>query len=223
MPNLITRRRRRRQWRNALRAKAKALKRACKSKAGTDDGMYIYTYNASAQLGEVRDKVTGATVLNVARDAMGRIRRLTTPSETISYVWFDERVVQRGTALDQPIEQFAYGTGVNELIVVSRQGKNIYPILDRLGSMLAVTDDLGDVIERYAYGPFGETQIFAPDGVTTRPSSAVGVRQPPNAGAFEAALNVPNTHLPLSGDQSNPYSLFSGAFTIKSAQAAQLK
>lgn len=47
---------------------------------------------------------------------------------------------------------------------------------DDMGTVFAVTDELGVVRERYRYGDYGLPTILAPDGTTVRTESAVGNR-----------------------------------------------
>jgi len=52
--------------------------------------------------------------------------------------------------------------------------ETLYYHQDRQYNIIGLTDDAGNVVERYAYSPYGERRILAPDGVTVRQTSAVG-------------------------------------------------
>lgn len=57
--------------------------------------------------------------------------------------------------------RFVYATGLDEPVVeVSAGGTKTFFHRDRLGSIIARTDNSGAVTQRYAYGPFGESAVL---------------------------------------------------------------
>ncbi len=73
------------------------------------------------------------------------------------------------------VARYVYGPGIDEPLVMLKDGKRYYFHADGLGSIIALTNDRGEVIERYTYDAFGTPTILAPDG-TVRATSLVGTR-----------------------------------------------
>ena len=72
------------------------------------------------------------------------------------------------------VTQLTHGVGMDELVLESSQDGNRWALQEPSGTLIAWLDDAGAVRERYGFSPFGEVFIYAPDGTTTRPTSAIG-------------------------------------------------
>lgn len=140
----------------------------------TQDDRHTYTYDALGQLVEAR-LIGGPVILQQAFDGAGRVVRRTENGTAEQFAYHGPRVVEVAAAGGAPLRQFTFGIGTDEALMES-DGQNAFPHQDALTSVVARTDELGAVLERYAYTPFGEASIFAPDGVTTRASSTIGAR-----------------------------------------------
>ncbi len=138
------------------------------------DEHYQYTYDAMGHLVEARDLTTTAVMLAQEFDPAGRVVRRTENGVVTSRAHFHRRVYQENDAGGIPIRQYTYGPGVDELLGV-HDGHNSLPLQDAIQSVLAFADDAGAITERYRYDAFGNVTLFAPDGVTQRPSSTVGM------------------------------------------------
>jgi RHS repeat-associated protein len=68
---------------------------------------------------------------------------------------------------------YAYGSYIDEPLVMISGVNKYYYHSNNLYSVAALTDNVGTVIERYKYDPYGKATILAADGVTTRISSIV--------------------------------------------------
>jgi len=62
-------------------------------------------------------------------------------------------------ATDANVIQATYTYG-NDLISMNRAGANSYYHFDGLGSVAALSNNSGDIVERYGYDIFGQPQIF---------------------------------------------------------------
>lgn len=51
---------------------------------------------------------------------------------------------------------FVHGHGIDESIAMIRGGQTYYYHADGLGSIIAITDQSGNVVQRYEYNSFGE-------------------------------------------------------------------
>jgi len=87
--------------------------------------------------------------------------------------------------LNSPIRlvaDYVYGIGIDEPLRMRRDlnrntifenDESFYYHENGIGSIYAVTDTNGNVIERYDYTTYGVTQIYEPDGITERVVSSI--------------------------------------------------
>jgi RHS repeat-associated protein len=141
----------------------------------TRDDRHLYTYDAQGRLVEARQLAGLAVVLTQEFDPTGRVSRRTENGATTTFTRFALRMLQESTAGGAPRVQYAYGAGIDELIAES-DGQNRLPLQDAVQTVLGFADSTGTVLERYRYRAFGEVNVFAPDGVTVRPVSAISAR-----------------------------------------------
>ncbi|MCM8813408.1 MAG: hypothetical protein NC924_05655 [Candidatus Omnitrophica bacterium] len=52
--------------------------------------------------------------------------------------------------------RYVYGPGIDEPVVLYRNGQRYFYLLDGLGSVVALIDDSGAVVESYTYDAFGK-------------------------------------------------------------------
>lgn len=84
-------------------------------------------------------------------------------------------VAEIDTATGNIIATYLHGADIDE-IVAQKSGNSIaYYIADHLGSVRAITDANGNIVEHYRYEAFGQPTIFNADG-TLLNSSALGNR-----------------------------------------------
>jgi RHS repeat-associated protein len=130
----------------------------------TDDDRHAYTYDALGRLREVRDP-SGALVAAQDYDAAGRLAARRDPGGVTVIRHLGPVVVQEETAGGSPLRQYAPGLGAVPAVSVS-DGRTRWVHADARGSVLAVTDEQGVVLERYGYEPFGLAIARMADGVT---------------------------------------------------------
>jgi RHS repeat-associated protein len=139
-------------------------------------GSREYTYDAFRRLVEVRDG--GVTVSQLSYDGLGRVhtvrsgagaaRRLVHLGDEL----LQETVTGAGGAV---LAQYTPGPRLDQPLLVSTSAAT-YPLAwDGMGSLVAACDTGGGAQERYGYDVFGAPRILAPDGVTQRPASALGL------------------------------------------------
>ncbi len=139
----------------------------------TDDGTFIYAYDAMHRLVSVTRKSDGTEVARIGYDALGRMASLTTAGTTVFFSYdMRQRIIEEsdGTAV---IASYVYGTGQDELLLMERNGQATYFHYGAVRNVLVATDETGAVVERYQYDPYGHLFILAPDG-SSRAASAVG-------------------------------------------------
>jgi len=118
------------------------------------------TLRASNRLTLVRDHDSGSVLGEYVYDALGRRIQKVNGSVTTVYVYTPGwRVVEEyeNQALSA---DYTYGHYIDEVLTMSRDSKTYYYHQDGAWSVIAVTDGQGQVVERYAYDPYG-TPLYA--------------------------------------------------------------
>ncbi len=131
-----------------------------------------YDYDALNRLVRVRE--SGTTIATYAYDGLGRRISKTVAGETTRYVYDGDRVIEEQSDDGTMERQFVYGIGIDDVLQMRANGTNYFYHKDALGSVVALSDVDGNVIERYNYDDYGVPTILAADGVTELSESAVG-------------------------------------------------
>ena len=112
------------------------------------------------------DDITAA--INYEYDYLGRRISKTTGGVTTEYVYDGDQVIAEyddsGGSM-QLARKFIYGPGIDEpicMIDVAGGGALYYYHFDGLGSVVALSDNAGAIVERYEYSAYGQTQILSP-------------------------------------------------------------
>ena len=75
-----------------------------------------------------------------------------------------------------PVRTYTYGPGVDNILAMTVHGASetntYYYLTDHLGSVLAITDSDGDVVETYDYDAWGRVQVYDAENL---PLSASGI------------------------------------------------
>lgn len=139
-----------------------------------DDGSRKYLFDAKNRLVRLTT-LGGNTISSYKYDAFGRRTVKRAGAETIRYIHFGKQVLEERNTFSQLIRQYVYGNGVDEVLQMrSASNDDFYYHENSIGSIAAITDSTGSVVERYQYNAYGETTIFAGDGVTQLTNSSIG-------------------------------------------------
>jgi len=151
-----------------------------------DDGVqqYFYDYDhqpvteatlrADNNLTMVKVKINGAVLGQYWYDALGRRTRKLTGEVPTIYIYNDRRTIEEynDSAL---VRSYTYDSKTNEILTMERaaEGDKLYYHSNAQGSIIAITDNTGDPIERYNYDAYGEPSFW--DGAGNEiPQSVVG-------------------------------------------------
>ena len=127
----------------------------------TDDGTFLFTYDRENRLTEVRQKAGGALVVNYVYDALGRRIEKRFPSGARTVFLYDEgRLIEERDELGAVTAQYVYGAGIDEILLMRRGGQDYLFHEDDLGSIVAVTNSAGALVEQYRYDHFGSVSMF---------------------------------------------------------------
>ncbi|MHC4414366.1 MAG: RHS repeat domain-containing protein [Planctomycetota bacterium] len=139
---------------------------------GDPPPMATVTYDYRNQMVEYIDPSTGVTA-HYTYDALGRRIESVVNAQTTRYFYDGRRVCEEQDGLGMPEATYVYGLYIDEVLNMQRGGTDYYYHCDDLYNVMAVTDDLGQVVERYEYQDYGNPEIFDPIGAP-RPESAIG-------------------------------------------------
>ncbi len=142
----------------------------------TGDGERNYRYDARNRLVRV-STLGGNTIATYKYDAFGRRIEKRAGSETVRYVHFGKRVLEERNAFNEVQRSYVYGRGVDEVLQLKTAANDSFYYHDNsIGSIAALTDDSGGVVERYRYNAYGEMTVLTADGVSELVQSSVGNR-----------------------------------------------
>lgn len=141
-----------------------------------DDGTRAYTYDAYGHLTRVTTNGGTTELARYEYDALDRRVREITPSGVEHYIYDGDNLVLVLDGASAIKRQYVYGDAVDRPVLLRIGNADSYYQLDGMGSVVALSDAAGAVIERYRYDPFGRTQIEDPSGAP-RAASVVGNRR----------------------------------------------
>ncbi|MBW2149676.1 MAG: hypothetical protein JRI22_22005 [Deltaproteobacteria bacterium] len=127
----------------------------------TDDGTYLYYYDCENRLIDVNDQ-NDAAVASYSYDYSGRRVSKTvygSPDVTTKYCYDGDQVIAEYDGNDTLLRKFVYGPGIDEpvcMIDVTDSNTVYYYHFDGLGSVVALSDSSGSIVEQYSYDVFGE-------------------------------------------------------------------
>ncbi len=139
----------------------------------TADGTLKYFYDFANRLVRVTDSAD-AEIARYAYDASGRRIRKDVGGDITTFFYASVRAIEERDGSDATVRQYVFGAGIDEVIELTTGGQTYFYHDNSIGSVTALTDDSGTVVERYSYDPYGRATVLAPDGTTVLPQSAVG-------------------------------------------------
>ncbi len=142
----------------------------------TFDGVYHYYYDCENRLTEVND-INNQRTATYKYDFKGRRVAKAVGATTTTFVYDGDQIIQEYRN-GYRWKTYYYGTGIDELIRMigdnlGEPGLTYY--YDGLGSVIALADYMGNVLEKYSYDVFGKPTIRNSQGAI-RTTSAVGNR-----------------------------------------------
>ena len=105
-------------------------------------------------------------------DALGRRISKTVGTVATRFVHDGWRVIEEYSESGLLQGSYVYGSYLDEVLTLKRGSEEFYFHTDDLWNTVALTDEDGEVIERYDYGDYGQPEFYAPNG-TPRGGSIV--------------------------------------------------
>lgn len=132
------------------------------------DDAYTYRYDYNNKLIQVDDR----TAIYLY-DALGRRIRKTTAEGTVNFFYAGDDVIEEQDGAKASLATYLVGNGIDDLIKMNRNGSDYFYYTNHLGSVMAITDRSGEIVERYEYDPFGKVSFYNGSG-TALMKSAIG-------------------------------------------------
>lgn len=117
--------------------------------------------------------LSGSTSATYTFDALGRRISKTVAGNTTRFYYDGPRVIEERNGSNQVEATYVWGRWIDDLISMDRNGNRYYFHKDDIGSVHAVTDTSGAVVERYAYDLYGSPTVYSPT-YTVLGASAIG-------------------------------------------------
>ncbi len=136
----------------------------------TNDQTTTFAYDSEHRLVSA-----SANTSRYAYDPFGRRLSNTVGGTTTRFLYDGEQLIAETDAAGAVQAKYVFGAGLDEPLRLERAGTFTYYHADGLGSIVALTDGSGAVLERYQYDAFGTTRMTDPAGAA-RTSSIVANR-----------------------------------------------
>ncbi len=131
----------------------------------TRKGTQQFTYNYRNALISHTDP-NGTTTFKY--DTFGRRTEKTVGSVTTKYIYSGNQVIEELDGSNVLTKQYVYGAGIDEVfnvkILTGDKAGDYYYHTDGIGSITAITDKDGNIVERVKYGLYGIPTILDKDG-----------------------------------------------------------
>ena len=130
------------------------------------DGSHTYQYN-------YRNRMIGVdngTTSTYQYDALDRRISKTTATDTILFFYRGVQCIEELHAnipsgegqgwVSHTTVSYIYGTAIDDILSMHRNSQNYYYHKNHLGSVMAITDSMGAIVETYDYDPYGTPNIY---------------------------------------------------------------
>gem|GEM_PF-4106923 len=126
----------------------------------TGDGTWTFGYNTENML--VSASKSGTSVAYSYDPLMRQGQKTVGSAKTNYYYGGWQRLADYDGVAGTLLQRYVYGTGVDEILLqVTTAGVKTYFHANHQGSVIATTDSSGSVVNRFKYGPFGESPSMA--------------------------------------------------------------
>lgn len=119
-----------------------------------NDGVWDFSYDTVNQLVSAAN---GIVTCLYQYDPLGRQGQKSIGSGRTRYIHAGIRIIAEYDENDDLVKRFVHGVGIDEVLLEIDANDDLkYLHHDRMGSIIATTDDTGVVTSTYAYSPWGE-------------------------------------------------------------------
>jgi RHS repeat-associated protein len=143
-------------------------------------GTTTYQYDAENRLVGI-NKPDGA-VIAYRYDPFGRRIEKNVNGTIIRYLYDAEDILYEMDESNNILARYTHGSGVDEPLIMRRDGASYYYHADGLGSITHITDAAGNIVQSYVYSAFGE--IVTQDGSLPNSYTYTGREHDPESGLY---------------------------------------
>ncbi|OHB45977.1 MAG: hypothetical protein A2Y13_00955 [Planctomycetes bacterium GWC2_45_44] len=144
----------------------------------TNDGIYRYYYDCENRLTDVNDS-SDQPIASYEYDYLGRrVTKITYDTNgqilnTIHYTYDGDQIIAEYDGSGNLLRKFIYGPGIDEPIMMidASTASRYYYHYDGLGSVVALSNNDGEIVETYSYDVFGTATIRDASGSVISVSS----------------------------------------------------
>lgn len=124
----------------------------------TSDGTHNYQYNYNNRL----ISVDNGTTATYKYDALNRrIQKVVVSTgSTTNYYYSGDQAIEERDASDAVQATYLFGIDIDDVLQMRRGSNTYYYHKNHLGSVVALTNASGSVVERYEYDPYGRPSIY---------------------------------------------------------------
>lgn len=125
----------------------------------TSDGTHTYQYNYNNRLVSVDNGQTATYKYDALNRRIQKV--VVEPVETtINYYYSGDQAIEERDANNAVQATYIFGISVDDVLQMQRGGNTYYYHKNHLGSVVALTDGSGNLVERYEYDPYGQPSFF---------------------------------------------------------------
>jgi RHS repeat-associated protein len=136
--------------------------------------MTKFAYTSTNQLKEV--DMPDGTKVNYTYDVAGRRTQKSitknNQTNTTTYIYDGQDIIAELDSNDHPIATYTNGPGIDQPLMMTKYeetdstatAKNYYYHADALGSITALTNDSGAIVEKVSYNAYGEPTLYDANG-----------------------------------------------------------
>jgi len=135
------------------------------------DGTRVFVYDAFNRMVKVLNRADNAEIAKYGYDAFGDRVLKTVNNITTRYVYSGKQVIEEYEG-DILMKSYIYGTmGLDDVVKMKTNSNDYYYHKDILGSVIALSDETGSVVEKYEYDAYGKTTVLNSNGVVISAST----------------------------------------------------
>ncbi len=127
-----------------------------------EDARYYYLFDVENRLLKVAENngiPFSKMIAEYEYDALGRRIQATIEKVTTYYIYDEDRVIEEQDQQGNTTASYIYDSGSGDLISMRRDGRDYYYHYDTQGSVIALSDSAGQIVERYNYKADGTMSI----------------------------------------------------------------
>lgn len=124
-----------------------------------DDGINTYEYDYENRLIKVIRKSDNEVLGEYKYDALSRRVEAFSIGIPTKFIYDGSDVIEERNNSNEIISTYVYGEKVDEILRMDKGNNSYYFLADALGSIIALTDNAGNVLEKYEYDPYGKSNI----------------------------------------------------------------